>query len=97
VARIEASPVLQLQRCTAFSMSPRDLMPQTTNIGDDWDDAHKSEIVACIVAGTLSIRHACDRYGLSPERIRDWVMLSPRTIQPENISATSASKLLRLS
>jgi hypothetical protein len=60
-------------------MSPREVMPGTTNTGDDWDDARKSELVARVVAGTLSIRHACDRYGLSPERIRDWVMVFRRS------------------
>jgi hypothetical protein len=63
----------------SISMSPRDLMLGTTDTGDDWDDARKSEIVARVVAGTLSIRHACDRYGLSPERVRDWVMVFRRS------------------
>jgi hypothetical protein len=62
-----------------ISMSPRDLMLDTANAGDDWDDARKSELVARVVAGTLSIRQACDRHGLSPERIRDWVMVFRRS------------------
>jgi hypothetical protein len=60
-------------------MSPRDLMLGTANTGDDWDDARKSELVARLVAGTMSIRQACDRHGLLPERIRDWVMVFRRS------------------
>jgi hypothetical protein len=62
-----------------MSMSPRDLMPGATNPGEDWDDARKSEIVGRVVAGALSIRDACDCYGLSPERIRDWVLVFRRS------------------
>jgi hypothetical protein len=49
------------------------------NAGEDWDESRKSEIVARVVDGTLSVRDAGARYGLSPECIRDWVLTFRRS------------------
>jgi hypothetical protein len=49
------------------------------DFGQTWDDARKSTLVAQIVSGKLSVKEACERHGLSPETIQDWVRVFRRT------------------
>jgi hypothetical protein len=60
-------------------MSSPSAPTEVMNTTEAWDDRRKSEIVARVVSGTLSVRRACDHYGLSPEGIRDWVMAFRRS------------------
>lgn len=46
---------------------------------DDWTDAQKASLVARILSGELTVKAACERHSLSPERIRDWVMTYRRS------------------
>jgi uncharacterized protein DUF4388/transposase len=49
------------------------------DFGQSWDDARKSALVAQIVSGKLSVKDACERHGLSPETIQNWVRVFRRT------------------
>jgi transposase-like protein len=48
-------------------------MPGSTKTGGDTHHALRSEIVARLLRGELGMREACERYGLTPECIGDWV------------------------
>jgi hypothetical protein len=48
-------------------------MPGSTKTGGDTHDALRSEVVTRLLRGDLGMREACDRYGLTPEDIGDWV------------------------
>jgi hypothetical protein len=54
-------------------------MPAMRNAGEDWDEGRKSEIITRVIDGTLTVRDAGARYGLSPECIRDWVLTFRRS------------------
>lgn len=48
-------------------------MPGSIKTGGDTHDALRSEIVARLLRGELGLREACERHGLTPECIGDWV------------------------
>jgi transposase-like protein len=48
-------------------------MPGSIKTGGDSHDTLRSEIVARLLRGELGMHEACERYGLTPECIGDWV------------------------
>jgi transposase-like protein len=48
-------------------------MPGSTKTGGDTHHTLRSEIVARLLRGELGMHEACERYGLTPEAIGDWV------------------------
>jgi uncharacterized protein DUF4388 len=51
----------------------------TTGAQEDWNDARKSALVAQIVNAKLSIKDACERHGLSSERVQEWLRVFRRS------------------
>jgi hypothetical protein len=46
---------------------------------DDWTGAQKANLVARILGGELTVKAACERHSLTPERIREWVLTYRRS------------------
>jgi len=57
-----------------------------------WFAGRKSQVVAAVQDGALSVSQACRRYGLSPEEFREWQRRyeSGESARPD--TATSAAK-----
>ena len=57
-----------------------------------WFAGRKSQVVAAVQDGALSVAQACRRYGLSPEEFREWQRRyeSGESARPD--TATSAAK-----
>ena len=60
--------LISLNRSAANTTEP-DLPPSTTT---RWVPRRKAQVVAALLAGTLSVVEACHRYGLSAAELLEW-------------------------
>jgi len=67
-------------------LSKRDLPPPETS---RWVVRRKAQVVAAVNGGLLSVREACDRYGLTLEELASW----QRAIDREGMPGLRATRV----
>jgi len=67
-------------------LSTRDLPPPETS---RWVVRRKAQVVAAVNGGLLSVREACDRYGLTLEELASW----QRAIDREGMPGLRATRV----
>jgi transposase-like protein len=73
------APLYPLQRTRTCAVSRAGASKVITNPQQEWDDARKSALVAQIVNAQLSIKDACERYGLNAAKVQEWLRLFRRS------------------
>lgn len=68
------------------ALTRADLPPSTTS---RWVVRRKAEVVAAVNGGLLTIREACDRYGLTLEELASW----QRAVDREGMAGLRATRV----